>query len=412
MRICFIDLLFCWPPRGGADVDTYNILANLNMLGYKVLLITIKTKNLTRGNILKNFDKFSVHLIEVEELKSKILPTIRCELLKIIEDYSPKIIIVGNSFFLKPVVTLWLKGDIPIVWRQYAYELICQKGIQRFRNNSPCNLDYLSSPDFCRNCFLTHSKNSFLSYSIDPWLEEYLSVRAYSNSYYHLLKKAISKVKTIWVYSQSMKNIWGKYHQDVKMIPGGVDVNLFYPIEKTEATPTNFRILASGRIQDESKGLSTLLSACESLRKDFPHIDLMCTSPWQPGYPSWVKFIGWHSYYELPKVYQHADICVVPSIWEEPFGLVTLEAMASGIPVVASEIGGLKEIIIDGKTGLLFAPGNPESLKNKIRELLTNPQPSLELSREARSYVVSNYSWDKIAQDYYAKEIKRILQSE
>ncbi len=410
MRICVIDLLFCWPPRGGADVDIYNVLKELKNLGNDILLITIKTESLTRGNVPNNFDEFNISLIKTEFLTRKSLISIKPELLKVVKEFSPEIIIVGNSFFLKPIVTSWLDEKIPIVWRQYAYELVCQKDIQRFRDNSPCTLDYLSFPNTCMRCFLAHSKHRFTSPSIDPWLEEFLSAEAYSRNYYKIFVSSLKKIQAIWIYSDPMKKVWNKYHPEVVSIPGGIDAKLFYPVEGKKQDENIIRILASGRIQDETKGFSYLVKACESLRKDFPNIEVICTSPWQSGYPPWVNFIGWRSYYQLSEIYRIADICVVPSIWEEPFGLVTLEAMACGVPVVASNIGGLKEIIIDEKTGLLFTPGDSDSLKEKLKRLISDQRLREKIKELTRNYVVSKYSWDKVVKKYYLKQIEKIIQ--
>ena len=63
------------------------------------------------------------------------------------------------------------------------------------------------------------------------------------------------------------------------------------------------------------------------------------------------RFLGW---IEPSKAYKQADIVIVPSLWEEPFGRTAIEAMSYGIPVIASNIGGLKNIVIDGKTGYLI----------------------------------------------------------
>jgi D-inositol-3-phosphate glycosyltransferase len=71
----------------------------------------------------------------------------------------------------------------------------------------------------------------------------------------------------------------------------------------------------------------------------------------------------------LPDVYRQADCLLAPSIWEEPFGLMSVEAQACGTPVVASRVGGLPETILDGRTGFLCDPGDAETMADQIQQL-------------------------------------------
>jgi len=79
-----------------------------------------------------------------------------------------------------------------------------------------------------------------------------------------------------------------------------------------------------------------------------------------------------------------ATVCVVPSVWEEAFGLSALEPMSHGIPVVASAVGGLPEVVIDGETGLLVPPGDEEAIARALAELLTDPERRTDMGRRGR----------------------------
>lgn len=76
-----------------------------------------------------------------------------------------------------------------------------------------------------------------------------------------------------------------------------------------------------------------------------------------------------------------ADLCVVPSVWEEAFGLAALEPMARGVPVIASRVGGIPEVVVDGQTGLLVPPGDEAALERAMRRLLDDPDESRRLGR-------------------------------
>ena len=83
----------------------------------------------------------------------------------------------------------------------------------------------------------------------------------------------------------------------------------------------------------------------------------------------YIEILKWINYKDLPSFYQDADICVIPSLWPEPFGITAIEAMACGKPVIASRIGGLKNIVDHGENGFLFKPGNCMELAEKIKSL-------------------------------------------
>ncbi len=85
-----------------------------------------------------------------------------------------------------------------------------------------------------------------------------------------------------------------------------------------------------------------------------------------------IESVGWIPHNQMSEFYHRADICVIPSLWEEPFGIAALEAMAAGVPVIAIAVGGLKQIIKHKKTGFLISPGNPNKFYNSIIQLLTD----------------------------------------
>lgn len=99
---------------------------------------------------------------------------------------------------------------------------------------------------------------------------------------------------------------------------------------------------------------------------------------------------------DLPLYYAAADVCVVPSHYE-PFGLVTIEAMASSTPVVASDVGGLQYTVVPGETGLLAPVRDAEAFAQAIDQILSQPDWRDQLGRAARDRVVDYFSWDGVA---------------
>jgi glycosyltransferase involved in cell wall biosynthesis len=89
-------------------------------------------------------------------------------------------------------------------------------------------------------------------------------------------------------------------------------------------------------------------------------------------------------------------VVVIPSLYE-PFGIVALEALAAGAPLIVARTGGLAELLVDTDAGVTFEPGNPEDLARCITEVLTDPDRAAGLMSHGRALVERTYAWDAIA---------------
>ncbi len=118
--------------------------------------------------------------------------------------------------------------------------------------------------------------------------------------------------------------------------------------------------------------------------------------------------------FELAAIYNMADIFIMPNVQVlddmEGFGIVALEAAAAGIPVVASNVDGISEAIVDGQNGFLLEPNNFYKFINKIIELLKNDMDRVSFGKKAQLYVLKNYSWEVISEKYL--EVFRSLSAE
>jgi glycosyltransferase involved in cell wall biosynthesis len=112
----------------------------------------------------------------------------------------------------------------------------------------------------------------------------------------------------------------------------------------------------------------------------------------QLGMKACVIFHGHSSKEVIKGLYQRANVVVVPSIWMEAFGLVIIEAMASGSSVVGSKIGGISELIRDGETGYLTEPRNPEDITKKIIKILSDRNLAEKFGKNAREIAINEYS--------------------
>src|SRR5262249_45872216 len=107
------------------------------------------------------------------------------------------------------------------------------------------------------------------------------------------------------------------------------------------------------------------------------------------------SFLGWIGDDVLRSLYRIADLCVVPSIYE-PFGLVALEAMASGCPCIVADTGGLREVVPNDDVGLRFRSRDPRSLAQMMEWVLANPALRFRLVTEASAHV-ARFDWSDVA---------------
>ena len=107
-----------------------------------------------------------------------------------------------------------------------------------------------------------------------------------------------------------------------------------------------------------------------------------------------VRLMGHLPHEKVPDLLRTMDLGVVPSLWE-PFGLVALEMMASGLPVVASRVGGLKEVLVEGETGYLVENKNVRRLAAALEALIDNPELRLQMGRKGRQRVEECFTWDR-----------------
>ncbi len=207
---------------------------------------------------------------------------------------------------------------------------------------------------------------------------------------------------------------------NIEVIPCGTDTERFGAISGAKARlklgipKSSLMVLYVGRF-DQRKGIETLVRALgQSIFPGIADIRLVLVGGWREGQSDgaekarleaivkelglekYVTFAGQKSHEELPLYYAAANVCVVPSHYE-PFGLVAIEAMASGTPVVASEVGGLKYTVVSEETGLLCPPQDEAAFAKAIDRILNDHEWQAQLAEAARHRVATKFSWHGVA---------------
>lgn len=250
-----------------------------------------------------------------------------------------------------------------------------------------------------------------------------------------LLKKAdfIITASLDYIKNSQIKNFYASNPEKFKEIPFAVDLNKFKP--KDINLPSNNKILEKTKnlikqvtnlfIKRDRldlifvggldkahyfKGVDILLTATSLLRHKNWHLKIVGEGDLLSDYQNQVKqlkiekqveFLGKLSGDELIKNLQSADALILPSINKnEAFGIVLIEALACGVPVIASDLPGVRKVFEDKKEGLLFEPKNPVDLNIKLDFLAQNEKKRKEMAKEARKLAERKYDLIKMKQSY------------
>ena len=223
----------------------------------------------------------------------------------------------------------------------------------------------------------------------------------------------------IAVSETARKFIDSNFPGDYEIIPNGIQVDNFGPNIKPfkHLKDGKLNILFLGRL-DKRKGLKYLLGAYSRLKWDWPSTRLIVVGPGNPDMDSQhiigernlqdVMFVGGVSEEDKARYFSTADVYCSPATGKESFGIVLLEAMASGAPIVASRIEGYSDVIKDGYNGVLVPPKNEGALANTIEQLLRDKALRTSLSCNGLESV-QEYRWDRVAQrvmDHYLVQME------
>jgi phosphatidyl-myo-inositol alpha-mannosyltransferase len=191
----------------------------------------------------------------------------------------------------------------------------------------------------------------------------------------------------------------------VEIVPNGVDVRAFaHPGRPVQGLPAGPKILWVNRL-DPQKGFEIMLRAFERLASEVGEAHLLVAGDGRDrallrSLPrqlrSRILRLGTVPHEELPRYHATADVFVAPATGQESFGIVLVEAMAAGVPVVASDIAGYREVVRDGVDGLLVPPNDPIALAAAIRRILSEPELAASLKDAGRSRAEA-FSWLTVA---------------
>jgi len=247
-----------------------------------------------------------------------------------------------------------------------------------------------------------------LSYIANVHVRKWIEKRALRSS---------DKIIALSLYTKNkLRSTYGISSDKISVIPGGVDLERFYPsVDKSElrkrlSIPENHIIIFTVRNLVPRMGLENLIHAMENVVANIKNVTLLIggTGPLkenlmaltqQLGLEKHIRFIGFIPEANLPDYYRLPDLFVLPTVELEGFGLVTLEALASGVPVLGTPVGGTLEILKNFDDQYLFQSSKPEDMSDLILEfyhhLIQDQDFRQNISAQCRHFAEQNYSWER-----------------
>lgn len=323
----------------------------------------------------------------------------------VLDRVNPDIVHIQSLLYLgAKIIAEVKKRKIPLVFTLNDYWLICPQG-QMFRKNSlPCTGE---NPALCVDCVnyqLAIRKNIFRFYyffkkNFPAGLSRLLT-GIYLNSARFCLKNQIRLLEERKSYLKGMaasvdlficpsaflrdkfiKN--GFPREKTELLSYGIKINGHFPSEKKHSDKTRFAFI--GNILP-AKGLHILINAFKKIEGNNAELKIYgraaAFKSILTGYYAYVRKIGrsrnirfWGGFdnRDIGRIFQEIDVLVVPSLWYENSPLVIQESFVFKTPVIASDIGGIPELVSDNINGLLFRPGDENELRDKLSKVIENP---------------------------------------
>lgn len=399
MKVLMINKFFFL--KGGAERVMFDTIEVLEKNGHTVIPFSTKHEK----NIQTPYAEFFVDYVDfsktegvIKGLKNLYSFKTQKNLEALIRQEKPDVAHIHNSYFhISPSIFRVLKKyNIPVVMTVHDYNLICPN-YKLFTKGSPC--------EQCkRHKYYNAIKNNCSGSSILKSIG--LAGTMVVNKLFNFYEEGVNAYITPSAFMKEKLTEWGYAPAPMYVVNN--------PVDTSDVSVGNVKkgdyIIYAGRFSSE-KGIPVLIKALqripdvpakiigdgplrplvESMTQDMPHVEIL---PYT------------NSKQDLFELVAGALATIVPSQWYENYPMSVVESLAVGTPVIGAKIGGIPEMVIDGKTGYTFMPGNVDDLAGKIKLIISKSTDMDSMSVYAESFVKNNNS-----KDIYYKRIMDVYES-
>jgi len=375
-----------------------------------------------------------------------------------VDEFEPDYVVITDAWNMKPLLAEAVR-DYPCLLLFQAQENLCPLNNLRLLGVGPdkveqCPRNQLATPEICHRCLAERGQHSGALHQRERAL-----AGVGTPEYDQKLRRSLREAEGVLVLNPITAAMVEPYASRVRIVPWGIDPARFpwppaeegkigrpavraeggdpsgarrpapsavapsadspvpsavgseaeveasgrasgTPINSTKPVATLFMAAVAGEL---IKGFHVAHEACRILRQTRSDFELVVTfDPPGPGrIDEFTRSVGWCSQAELPRHYRAADICLVPTIAQDALSITSVEAMAVGIPVIASRVGGLPYTVADGLNGLLCEPGEPADLARQIARLLDDPALRRRMGLAGRKRFEEEFTWETVIERYW-----------
>lgn len=371
--------------RGGAELVMQDLRAELRRRGFDARLMASTAD--PAGDTAPDY-RFRGSTGGLRALRETINPDAVRVARKVIREFDPQVVHLGMILTQASPAVLPLFRGRAVVWMPNEFRPVCPKGTRLLPDNRPCT-HRVGRACLREGCFRVRG----------------LAPRLLQLALLHHWLDAVSLVVSPSRAFADMLELQGIRVDEV--VAHGV------PVPPLRKVPVETALLGfAGRLVPE-KGIQVLLDALSQLPPRFlavrlqiagegPHRAALERQARELGLAGRVEFLGHVPRETLQHRFESLSVQVVPSLWAEPYGLVTVEAMARGTPVVATAVGATPELIEDGRTGYLVPPNDASALAGALTRALEDPPGREAIARAAWQKAFDDLSLGRMTDQFLA----------
>lgn len=367
-------------PTGGAELQMLSLRQGLRDRGHDARLFASRWVPVMGCESLADYSCFGTDT-RLQVFTQTVNPSAYFTLQRILRQFQPDVVHVRIFMGQLSPLILPLLQNIPCIYQAAMYRAICPRGTKTLPDGSPCS-DPAGLACLRHQC-MTPQSWAMLMVQRQLWLR---------------WRRAFDLVVAL---SHGMKaKLEAEGITPVEVVHNGVPERPMRPALSHPPT-----LAFAGRLVAE-KGVGVLLQAFAQVKVQVPEARLLIAGQGSEegrlremaeslNIASSITWLGHISRSQLEYHFNQAWVQVVPSLWDEPFGNVSTEAMMRGTALIASNVGAQPEIILDGKTGFLVPPGDGEALANALCRILLSPSLAEEMGQAGRQRVFTHFSEDR-----------------